>query len=271
MKKRMIMILAAVCIMTVSGCGAASQNVKTAEKTAAGQEVEEETQEAPQPAPQETDIGALSDSTITVSGRGKVKCEPDMAEVMLAIETNEATVEESQKKNAEETNAVLKTLIDSGIEESSIQTSDYSVYPRYDDFGEEIVSYNVSTTLTVSDIPIANVGELLSACGRSGITEVRNVQYFYSGYDEAYETALGEAVTAAEKKAASLSAGSGKELDGIISISEGYQDDSLRYVYDNGMASWSAKEEGMGGGAGADVMPGEVPVNAEVTVVYKLK
>ena len=270
MKKGMIMILVAACIMTVSGCGAASQNVKTAEKNTAGQEVTE-IQEVPQPAPKETEIGALSDSTITVNGTGEIKCEPDMAEVMLAIETNEVTVEEAQKKNAEETNAVLKTLSDEGVGESSIQTSDYSVYPRYDDFGEEIVSYYVSTTLTVSDIPLANVGELLSACGRSGITEVRNVQYFYSGYDETYETALGEAVAAAQKKAAALSAASGKELDGVVSITEGYQDTSFRYAYDNGMAAYAAKEEAMDTGTGADIMPGEVTVKAEVTVVYKLK
>ncbi len=273
MKNRMAMILVAACIMTaVSGCGAAGvpQNEKTAETTVDTQTVTEIGQ-VPLAAPEGPTISTLSDSTITVYGTGEMKCEPDMAEVILAIETNEATVEESQSRNAADTDTVLKTLSDAGIGESSIQTSDYSVYPRYDDFGEEIVSYYVSTTLTVSDIPIGNVGELLSACGRSGITEVRNVQYFYSGYDEAYETALGKAVAAAEKKAMSLSVASGKELDGMISISEGYQDTSLRYVYDNGMASWSAKEEAMDTGTGADVMPGEVTVKAEVTVVYKLK
>ncbi|MBQ6441329.1 MAG: SIMPL domain-containing protein [Lachnospiraceae bacterium] len=268
MKKRIIMILTAASLMAVSGCGAAgiSQEAKTA-----GAQTVAESEQVLVHAAEGADISALSDSTITVNGTGEIKCEPDMAEVMLAIETNEATVEEAQKKNAEETNAVLKTLSEEGIEETSIQTSDYSVYPRYDDFGEEITSYYVSTTLTVSDIPLGNVGKLLSACGRSGITEVRNVQYFYSGYDETYETALGEAVAAAEKKAAALSAASGKGLDGIVSITEGYQDTSFRYVYDNGEALYSAKEEAMDMGTGADIMPGEVTVKAEVTVIYKLK
>ncbi len=272
MKKRIAMILAAVCIVTVSGCGAATaaQNVKTAE-TAAETKPAAKVQEAPKAAPEAAGAVASAESTITVNGTGEIKCEPDMAEVMLAIETNEATVEESQKKNAEETNAVLKTFSDEGIEESSIQTSDYSVYPRYDDYGEEIVSYSVNTTLTVSDVPIANVGKLLSACGKSGITEVRNVQYFYSGYDEAYETALGESVAAAEKKAVALAAAAGKALGGIISITEGYQDTSLRYVYDNGMASYADTEAALATGTGPDIKPGEVTVNAEVTVVYSLK
>lgn len=272
MKKRVLMVLVAACITAVSGCGAVtvSQDTKTTETTTDVQAAAE-VQEVAMPASEPSYIDASSDSTITVNGRGEIKCEPDMAEVMLAIETNEATVEESQKVNSRETEAVLKTLRNLGVAESSIQTTDYSVYPWYDDLGNEIVSYRVSTSLTVSDILIKNVGELLSACGNSGITEVRNVQYFYSGYDEAYETALGEAVTAAEKKAAALSSASGKELDSIVSITEGYQDTSLRYVYDNGEAFYSAKEEAVDTGAGGEVMPGEVTVNAEVTVVYKLK
>ena len=263
MKKNLIVVFL-IGMVCLTGCGNVAQNTGVAgEKEAVSHVVESG---KPAETGNSTDAGYL-----TVNAEGESKTTPDMAEITVGIEATEATTEEAQRKNNEDVNAVLQKLKELGIEEKSIQTSDYSLYPRYDEFGEEITGYYVRTTLTVSDIPIDKAGETLSALGESGMTEVDYVRYFSSSYDEAYEDALKEAVAAAEKKAESLAETAGKTLGTVVEMTEGYQDTSLRYSYDNGAAKYAATEEAMGGGGDVAISPGEVTISAQITIKYALR
>lgn len=263
MKKNLIaaFLIGMVCL---TGCGNVAQNTGTNGRPDATMIVSESGK--PAETENSTDAGYL-----TVNAEGESKTEPDMAEITVGIEATEETTEEAQRRNNEDVNAVLQKLKELGIEEKSIQTSDYSLYPRYDEFGDEITGYYVRTTLTVSDIPMEKTGETLSALGESGMTEVDYVRYFSSSYDEAYEDALKEAVAAAEKKAESLAETAGKTLGTVVEMTEGYQDTSLRYSYDNGAAKYAATEEAMGGGGDVAISPGEVTITAQITIKYELR
>lgn len=270
MKKKILLALVTVSVLALSGCG----NLRRAGAEAVPSETAETVETSGTDGRTES-AGAVTAvatdaAVLTVSATSEIKGEPDMAKLTLAIETSDVTVADAQKQNAEETDRVLAALSEQGIEESSIQTSGYSVYPWYDDYGESIISYRVETTLTVSDVPISNVSSVLTVCGEAGITDVWDIQYFFSGYDEAYEQALQQAVAAAEEKAQVLAEFAGKSLAGVTEITEGYQDLSLRYTSDNGMAKYAATEE-MDAGGDATIMPGEVTVRAEVTVTYAMK
>lgn len=212
---------------------------------------------------------ATGSGTVTVSAEGEVRIAPDMAEVTLGVENTEADAAEAQRKNSEGVEALLRVLAGLGISEQSIQTTDYSMYPRYDDWGEEITGYRIVTDLTISDLTISELPEVLDACSESGVTEVNRVRYFCSSYDEAYEEAIAEAVKRAREKAAVLAEAAGRSLGEIAEMTEGYEDTSLRYREDNG-AFMMATEEEMDAGSGKAWMPGEVSVTAQVTVNYTL-
>ena len=166
--------------------------------------------------------------TVTVSGTGSVSTVPDKAEITFGIETEADTAKQAQDQNTEQADKVISKLKELGVEEKSIKTSGYNMYPRYDyNNGNKITGYYVSTRLTVSDQDIDDVGKLITECVAEGINNIDNVNYLCSDYDEEYQEALGKAVTAARRKAETLAQASGKSLGDVHAIVEGYQNTTL--------------------------------------------
>ena len=136
--------------------------------------------------------------TVTVSASSTVRLVPDKAAVSFGVTTQEQTAELAQSKNSEAVKNVIEVLTGRGVEEKSIRTTYYSMYPQYDwsDGDQRITGYNVTTTMTVQDQNIEDLGALLSACVAAGINNVDSVSFLCSGYDEAYRQALAQAVAA---------------------------------------------------------------------------
>ena len=239
-------VLCSAMILGLAGCGAA----------------------APAAAPESAPLEA-----VTVSAAGTVRLTPDMASVTFGVTTQETSAELAQSKNSEAVKKVMDVLTERGIEEKSIRTVAYSMYPQYDysEFGEQrIVGYVVYTTMRVEDQEIGELGRLLSACVAAGINDVDNVSFFCSGYDEAYRQALALAVAAARDKAEVLSAAAGKKLGDAVSVTEGWQDTSARYG--RSVNSYGAmKAEAAMDMAAPSFQPGETEITANVTVSYRMQ
>ena len=231
--------------------------------------------------------------TITVTANSEIKVVPDKAKIGVAVTTQAATAEATQSANTDGINAVIDALKQLGIDEKSIQTTDTYLNPRYDysaatytapaaPLEEEtvattgaaeiavedaastnIVGYEMTTRLSVSDLEIDQVGEVLQACVAAGATNSDGIQYYSSEYDAKYAEALAAAVEDARAKAEVLASAAGVNLGGVFSITEGYQ--NTAYRYDTAMASDAVAE-----GASMKVMPGELDVTANVTVSYEI-
>ncbi len=108
-------------------------------------------------------------------------------------------------------NQTLETLKGLGVEEKSIQTSDYGLSPIYDwnSGRQKITGYQMSTSITVSDIPVENAGKIITASVASGVNELDSVQYLCSDYDEKYQEALKMAVEMAKNKADAMAEAAG--------------------------------------------------------------
>ena len=209
--------------------------------------------------------------TVTVSAQGTSKAVPDKAEITFGVTTHSKTPDAAQKENAEKIDKVIAHLKERGIEEKSIRTSSYNLYPEYDysNNTQKIIGYQVRTSLTVSDQEIGDAGDIVSECIGLGINDVENFRFYASSYDEAYEDALRAAVTAAGAKAAVLAECTGDTLGPVLSLSEGYQNTSYRYAKANyAMAEEAAADAS---GFGMAVMPGEASITAQVTVTYQLQ
>ncbi len=216
--------------------------------------------------------GAGNDRTpeITVSASASVSLVPDKATVTFGVSTQARTAEEAQNQNTEAVNAVIETLTGRGIEERSIRTVNYSIYPQYDysaNGDQRIIGYNVNTSMSVQDQDIDELGELLAACVAAGINNVDSVQLLCSGYDEAYHEALSQAVEASRGKAEALAQAAGRSLGGVITITEGWQDSSARYVAAEEAAAYGANASM---DAGPSIQPGETEIRANVTVTYAM-
>ena len=209
-------------------------------------------------------------SEVTVSASSTIRLVPDKATVSFGVTTQEQSTELAQSKNSEAVKNVIEVLTGRGVEEKSIRTTYYSMYPQYDwsDGEQRITGYNVTTTMSVQDQNIEDLGTLLSACVGAGITNIDNVSFLCSGYDEAYRQALAQAIADSRLKAETLAAASGKTLGEIITISEGWQDTSSRYGQASGIA-FSVEEAR--DTAAPSLQPGETEIVANVTVAYRMK
>lgn len=214
--------------------------------------------------------GTLSE--ITVSASSTVRLVPDKATVSFGVTTQELRADLAQSKNSEAVKKVIEVLTSRGVEEKSIRTTNYSMYPQYDwsEGGEQrVIGYSVHTAMSVQDQNVEELGSLLSACVEAGINNVDSVSFLCSGYDEAYCQALEQAVADSRKKAETLAAAAGKTLNEVLVITEGWQDASARYGRSLNSSAVFAKESAMDAGA-PSIQPGETEITANVTVTYRM-
>ncbi len=205
--------------------------------------------------------------TITVSATGSVRLVPDKAAVNFSVSTQETSAALAQSKNSEAVRQVMETLTGRGIDEKSIRTTSYNMYPQYDysDGSERIIGYVVRTSLSIQDQELDRVGELLADCVAAGVNGVDSVTFLCSGYDEAYRQALALAVEASREKAAALAGAAGKSLGEPVSITEGWQDSSARYGRSVEVPAKEAADA-----MGASFQPGETEISANVTATYRM-
>ena len=289
MKKRFVaMILVAAVVMAFAGCAGnggasakdpaetaenaeAAENAENAEAAEAAGTAAKAAEEAAQMTPAGMAGKAASDAansaerTVTVSASGNVSVTPDMAQITMGVVTEARTAAEAQSKNAETINAVTAKLKELGVEEKSIQTTGYFMNQQYDYDSKTVTGYRVDTSLTVKDQKVENVGAVISACTESGANQFQGIQMTSSDYDKAYEQALADAVQAASSKAQILAEAAGKKIGEVASITEGYQNTYARYSSPNMFV-----EEAEAAAGDMGVMPGELAVDANVTVTYTL-
>lgn len=217
-------------------------------------------------------VGESSDGKVTITSRETVKVTPDMAKIVYGITTENEDSQVCQQENTDKLNAVLEYLKGQGFEEKSIQTSGYSMDPRYDWSGNKqtLIGYEMRTQVTLSDVPMDRVGSLLSETVASGANEIQSVSYYSSGYDEAYQQALTKAVESARAKAETLAIAGGKKIGGVLGIQEyrDYQDgryvSAVANLFSKAGATETAAARDMG------VMPGEMEVTAQINVDFSL-
>ena len=156
------------------------------------------------------------------------------------------------------------------MEEKSIQTSDYGLSPIYDWISgrQKITGYQMSTSITDSDIPVQNAGKIITASVASGVNELVSVQYLCSDYDEKYQEALNMSVEMAKNKADAMAEAAGMTVVKAVNISEDGYYPQARY----NTAGASAKQMMMeDAAADMGVMPGEVSIEAQVSVTFEME
>lgn len=220
------------------------------------------------PIPDTIKVENVKDNVITVQSTEEVKVVPDMAELVFSVTTQAADAKACQEQNSKDLDNVISFLKGTGIAETSIQTSNYGLDPIYDwNSGRTITGYEMNTTITVSDIPIDQAGPLISSSVEAGINSISQVTYLSSKYDETYQQALKNAIASAKVKAEAIAEAGGCTLGPVVHVEE-YNDNQIaRYsTYKN-----AAVEDMAAGAASMSVEPGQLSVEARVTVEFEIQ
>lgn len=248
MKKFTALALAAALVLTLAGCAAPAADETT---------VRLQTQD-------EAD-------SITVSGRVGMEVEPDVARITVGVSSRAATPAAAREDNAEAIGSTLDALLELGIQEKDIQTSNMNmrtVY-SYDGNGNSYVNgYRMDTSLTILVREMDKAGEVVDAAVAAGSNELDGVEYLVSNRDELYNQALTDAVGLARQKAEALAAAAGRTLGAVMTVDEASNAVATIYEYEDVNADTG------GFFAAADrvttIQPGSTTVEAQVRVVFEL-
>lgn len=215
----------------------------------------------------------VQENKISLTSSETVNVVPDMAEISMTIRTENSDPAICQQKNTESLNQLVEYLKGLGFEDKSIETSGFNLDPRYNWSNNEqkLVGYTMRTTVKVTDVPMEQVGAMLSDVVVNGANEIDSVSYFSSQYDQAYNQALAKAIELSRSKGEALAAASGMQLGNVLKITELSDNQYGRYIAADVTASKNMMmEAGVADRAVMSVMPGEMEVTAEITVEYEM-
>lgn len=223
---------------------------------------------------QNTDsIGPDDVRTLQVNVSSTVSAEPTKAEIWFSIETLAPTAQASQQQNAANATKVMNALKEMGITGKNIQTTSYSLYERmeWDSKRQESVSkgYQTVNALKVTVTDLTKTGQVIDKVADAGATNVSNVNFTVdeAKITELKRNALTLAAQEATAKANAIATGLGVRLNGVQSVSE----NGIQYIpyYKNVVMRDSAS--GMSPAPETPLAPGDVQVNADLTVTFRLQ
>lgn len=204
--------------------------------------------------------------SITVKGEGRINMTPDRAKINLGVVTENASVQEAQQENATISNQVIQALKQTGIDESAIRTTIYTVYPRYDYIdGKSILrGYGVEHQFEVTINDLTSVGMIYDLAIKNGVNRSGEIQFFVANPDIHYREALRKALHDANEKAKEIATTIGVHLSvNPYKIKEIFQQQEIRPrpLYESQVAGVSTQNV-------PPIQSGEYQIKAEVEVVY---
>lgn len=200
---------------------------------------------------------------ITVTGHGEVQAQPDMATVIVGVETEAPTAQEALERNNQQMNNLLAALRDLGIADEDLQTRSFNIYPHFDDQpgGEnEIVGYVVRNTVAVTVRDLSQLGIVLDTAVAEGANIVHGINFSIADTSELRQQALERAFEDARTKAEQLAQVANVQLQQILVINEG-----------GGVAPPRPFAGGQAVESEVPVEPGQQAVTATVQVVFAIE
>lgn len=165
--------------------------------------------------------------TISVTGVGIINAAPDMATINLTVLREAETAKSALSDNNSAMNDILDAMGEFGIEDKDLQTSNFSIHPRYiypnnnnQIKSPKIVAYQVSNSLAIRIRDLARVGEILDKSVTLGVNEGGNISFGNSDPKPLQMQARAEAMKSAIEKATVLTQAAGVEIGSIRQISE---------------------------------------------------
>ena len=210
-----------------------------------------------------------SEQTISVTGSATSSSSPDTLVVILGVESEAKTANESLSKNSKSLNSVISSLSNSGISKDSIQTSNFTIYPLYEwsDVKDEqiLIGYRVSNILSIQTDKIDSAGDIIDSAVSSGANRVDNVSFQLSDdrLQKISDDLIADAINDAEQKAEKALVPLKQKIVGVKSV---VLHDNMTPYYESPMrASFDGFAESM---KSAPILSGDEEIRTNVSVVF---
>jgi uncharacterized protein YggE len=203
--------------------------------------------------------------TVTVSAAGQVSAEPDIARISTGVVTEAATARDALTRNSDAMAKLIAGLKDNGIDAKDIQTSSFSIDPRYNNPLEGqtavITGYRVANQVEVTARDLERLGEVMDSLVVLGANQMNGLTFDVSKAETLKDDARKEAIANALRRAKLYAAAAGAEVGEVIAIAED-------------AAQFQPVEVRMDRAMKAEAVPierGSQTLEARVTVTWSLK
>ena len=199
---------------------------------------------------------------ISVNGQGSITLKPDVAYIGVGVETMDNDSQKARTANDAAMKKVYDALKALSIEDKDITTTNYNIYPRYDNKGTAITGYTVSNNVRVKVKNLDKLGDALTAIGDAGANTSGGISFDVEDRTIAYNQALEQAMGKARARADVIAKACGVKLGKVMTINEssGYSGP----MFSPEMAS--ATKDSMA----VPVSGGQLEVTASISVSYEI-
>ncbi len=225
--------------------------------------------------------GISGSRVVTATGDAQVKVAPDEVVVTLGVETEDPRLDAAKSRNDDSVRHVLDSLQGFGITPDHIQTEFIGINPTYDYPSSglpRLRGYSVRKTIVATLSDLSKFEALLSGVLEAGANYVHSVEFQTTELRKYRDQARALAIQAAQEKATALAGELDQGLGEPVTITE--EQNSWRSWYGYGWGGRAGEsmsqnvvvETGSSTlGEGATVAPGQITVNARVSVTFSLK
>jgi uncharacterized protein YggE len=211
-------------------------------------------------------------ATMSLTGEGTIRVKPDMATLQLGVVAEAKTAREALSENTSRMAEIVAALRADGIESRDLQTSDFSIEPRYsqpprgheaEPFVPEIIGYAVRNALTVRIRDLGQTGALLDKAVTLGANTISGPSFEVADPSALQDSARKAAMRDALRKAELYAEAAGVSLTRILRIDEasGYAPQPMAMAREMKAQAYDAA---------VPIESGELSMGAQVSISWEI-
>ena len=205
--------------------------------------------------------------TVSVAGLGIVKAKPDTASISIGVVSEGDTARSALDKNTAAMSRVNVELKGQNIKQADIQTTSFSVRPKFQHFKDgkppAIIGYRVINSVRITVRELKKLGTVLDQAVSLGSNQINGIHFFVSQAAALENEARVKALKNAQEKAKLYATTARARLGKVLTISEQFISRPPQPKFQ------MARRESVA--ASVPIEPGEQKIQAEVNVVWELK
>ena len=212
--------------------------------------------------------------SLTVRGSAILEKPADQLRIRIGVVTEDDEATTALRENSQQMNDVIKALKKEGLTEDEYQTSQIRIQPLYSrrprqagvEWKPVIIGYQVSNSINVKTKQLKLAGKLIQAANEAGANSIDSISFGLADHRKHRAEAIRTATANALADARTLADAANLRLVRVITINL----DQAAAPRPLAMSMNRGMEMAMASTAPPPVNPGDVNVNASVTVVYEI-
>lgn len=162
--------------------------------------------------------------TMSLSATGTVFAKPDTAHISTGVVSDADTARSALDQNSAAMKRVISELKEQGLKPEDIQTTNFSVSPRYQHFKDnrppKLIGYRVNNAVRIRVKDLKKLGAILDTVVTLGSNRIGGISFSISGAEELLDKARADAMTRVIARARLYAEAASVQLGEIVSIRE---------------------------------------------------